>query len=433
MNGLETGCGNHCYRDLYPKRIASAPCVQKLLDAGAVLVGKTKTTQFAEGQVPLQWLDYLAPSNPRGDSYQSPSSSSAGSAVASAAYSWLDFTIATDTGGSVRHPAGVCGIYGLRSSSKTVNTAGMYSVSSVLDSVGITARSASVAERVMQCIAEPLYLSFPLLTPHTSFKLLYPVRAETTKSGDSQRWFPFPNISSGMPDAEASFETTVQQLESYLGCRRTPINLDDMWCNTQPSSIEKSETLDNATKDIYTALSTYTSVREVIEPFIAKYRAVNNGRAPFIDPIVRARQAKGLQITASQYAAALKSAEKVSQWIIDILLAPSQENEFPLLIFPQSWGTPNYRDEPDPGPLFSSVFSIYSLSYLSGAPDCTVPIGEVSQYSRITDADMFLPISLSVLSRPGTDLTLVALLRKLENEGILRPVATGLTMYPKSL
>lgn len=57
--GLETGCGNRSYRSLYPCKKSSATCVQRLLDAGAVLVGKTKTTQFAEGQEPSEWFDTL--------------------------------------------------------------------------------------------------------------------------------------------------------------------------------------------------------------------------------------------------------------------------------------------------------------------------------------------------------------------------------------
>ena len=299
-----------------------------------------------------------------------------------------------------------------------------------MDSVGILARSPSIVERVMKSMADSPHSTLTV-TPHTLFKLLYPIRSKSTKPEDSQNWFPFPDIPSGIADAEASFEITVQQLESYFGCKRTSINLDDLWHNTQ--SIENSESLDKATEGVYTVLSTYNSVRKVIEPFIADYKAVNNNRTPFIDPVVRARQAEGRQITSMQYEAALKSAEKVSQWLINVLLAPSKENEFPPLIFPQSWGIPNYRDELDTGPLFSSKFSIYSLSYLSGAPDCTVPIREVTRYSRITDEDMSLPISLSILSRPGTDLALTALLTKLKDKGILRPVTTGPTIYSKLL
>ena len=53
--GLETGLGNRSYRKLYSSRPSSARCIDQLMDAGAILVGKTKTTQFAEGQVPIQW------------------------------------------------------------------------------------------------------------------------------------------------------------------------------------------------------------------------------------------------------------------------------------------------------------------------------------------------------------------------------------------
>ena len=58
--GLETGLGNRCYRGLYSSRPSSARRIDRLLDAGAILVGKTKTTQFAEGEVPIQWCDIFS-------------------------------------------------------------------------------------------------------------------------------------------------------------------------------------------------------------------------------------------------------------------------------------------------------------------------------------------------------------------------------------
>ena len=57
--GLETGLGNRSYRSLYPRRPSSARCVSQLIDSGAIFVGKTKTTQFAEGEVPMQWYECL--------------------------------------------------------------------------------------------------------------------------------------------------------------------------------------------------------------------------------------------------------------------------------------------------------------------------------------------------------------------------------------
>lgn len=56
--GVETGLGNRSYRKLYPSRSSSARCIDRLIDAGAILVGKTKTTQFAEGEAPIQWYEF---------------------------------------------------------------------------------------------------------------------------------------------------------------------------------------------------------------------------------------------------------------------------------------------------------------------------------------------------------------------------------------
>ena len=371
--------------------------------------------------------DYLAPFNPRGDRYQSPSSSSTGSAVASAAYPWLDFTIGTDTGGSIRHPAGVCGTYGMRASTNLVSTAGVYTVAPLLDSLGVFARSAHIVETVIKVLREPSQIPLIPPKPPMKYKLLYPIRAKNTKPQDSRRWFPYPREPGDAADVEDLFEETVRKLESHLKCTRTTFNVDDLWRRTRPNGQPAS--LDEATGSIYTILTTHSCVRETIDPFIADYKSSNDNRLPPIDSVVKTRQDHGRSTTTQQHETALSSAQLFSHWVREILFAKTSEDELPLLIFPQSWGSPTYRDDPDTGPLFFSSFSIYSLSYLSGCPDCTVPVGEVARKSRVTEAEMFLPISLSVLSPPGTDMQLLALLSELEDEGVLRPVKTGTRMY----
>ncbi len=376
--------------------------------------------------------DYLAPFNPRGDSYQSPSSSSSGSAVASAAYPWLDFSIGTDTGGSIRHPAGVCGTYGMRASTNSISTAGIYSVSPLLDSVGVFARSAPILEAVMKVLIEsPLPLSLPPKSP-VKYKLLYPIRAKNTPPEDSHRWFPSPSEPGPAADVEDLLEETIQKLELHLKCTRSPFNLDDLWRQTRPAGQE--ETLDAATGTIYTTLTTHLCVRETVDPFIADFKSANNNHTPFIDSIVKARQDHGRTTTTHDHQRALETAALFSHWVRETLLAPPtpHDHTFPLLIFPQSWALPTYRDEPATGPLFFSTFSTYSLSYLSGCPDCTVPVGEVPRKSRVTDAEMFLPVSLSMLSPPGTDGKLLALLSELESKGVVRAVQAGRRMYAEA-
>jgi len=88
---------NRAYHELYPPANKTAPCIQKLCDAGAVVVGTTKLASFAATEEPLECIDWPAPCNPRADGYQSPAGSSSGSGVAAAAYEWLDITIGSDS------------------------------------------------------------------------------------------------------------------------------------------------------------------------------------------------------------------------------------------------------------------------------------------------------------------------------------------------
>ena len=83
---------------LYPARAESAQVVQHCLALGFVIVGKLKSTQFADSEWPTcDWIDYHAPFNPCGDGYLTTSGSSAGSAAAIASYPWLDFSLGTDS------------------------------------------------------------------------------------------------------------------------------------------------------------------------------------------------------------------------------------------------------------------------------------------------------------------------------------------------
>jgi Asp-tRNA(Asn)/Glu-tRNA(Gln) amidotransferase A subunit family amidase len=97
MKGMKTGVGNQAFYDTYPERSESAECVQKLVELGVSIVGKAKMTSFANWEEPIEYVDYQAPWNPRGDRYQSPGGSSSGSAAAVAAYNWLDAAVGTDS------------------------------------------------------------------------------------------------------------------------------------------------------------------------------------------------------------------------------------------------------------------------------------------------------------------------------------------------
>jgi hypothetical protein len=104
LEGIVTGGGSREYARLYNKpKNRTARAMAKLIALGAVPLGKTKSATFAWGAWPDQNDDIPHSWNPRADGYLGISASSYGSAAAIAAYPELDFTIGTDTGGSVRN------------------------------------------------------------------------------------------------------------------------------------------------------------------------------------------------------------------------------------------------------------------------------------------------------------------------------------------
>ena len=97
VKGVRTSACNSAYYELYPPASETAVCLTALVDAGAILVGKTKLASFTATEEPVECIDWQAPWNPRADGYESPAGSSSGSGAAIAAYHWLDISIGSDS------------------------------------------------------------------------------------------------------------------------------------------------------------------------------------------------------------------------------------------------------------------------------------------------------------------------------------------------
>lgn len=147
--GLPTGAGCRLLAGNVARQ--DSAMVRRLAAAGTALVGKTHTVQFAYGAAGLNH-DTGTPHNPWHREPHAPGGSSNGSAVAVAA-GLVPFALGTDTGGSVRVPAALCGIVGLKTTIGRVSRAGVYPLATTLDSVGPITRTvedAALAFSVMQ-------------------------------------------------------------------------------------------------------------------------------------------------------------------------------------------------------------------------------------------------------------------------------------------
>jgi amidase len=143
--GHVTGCGNPDWLASHGPATATAPTVAKLLTAGAELVGKTITDELAYS-LNGQNFHYGTPVNVNAPG-RIPCGSSSGSASAVAGKA-VDTALGSDTGGSVRVPAAVCGIYGIRPTHGRVSLEGVMPLAPSFDTAGWFARDAALMERI---------------------------------------------------------------------------------------------------------------------------------------------------------------------------------------------------------------------------------------------------------------------------------------------
>ena len=143
--GVPTGGGNPDWPRHYPTPQKHAWVVQRLLDAGASVIGKTITDEVSLGILGENAHDGT-PLNPAAPD-RVPGGSSSGSASAVAA-GICDFALGTDTGGSVRVPASFCGLYGIRPTHGRMDFSGITVQSPSADTCGWFARDAATFAKV---------------------------------------------------------------------------------------------------------------------------------------------------------------------------------------------------------------------------------------------------------------------------------------------
>jgi amidase len=144
LAGRKTSCGNPQWAETHPSASANAPCVDQLLSAGALCIGKTVTDELAFSLHGENHF-YGTPLNPLAPE-RVPGGSSSGSASA-VACGLADFALGTDTGGSVRVPASNCGIFGMRPSHGIISVAGVMPFAPSFDTVGVLAGSLDILTR----------------------------------------------------------------------------------------------------------------------------------------------------------------------------------------------------------------------------------------------------------------------------------------------
>lgn len=216
VKGMRCTCGSRILENFVPPYNATA--IERLLRAGAVIVGKTNTDEFAMGSS-TENSGYGVTHNPW-DLTRVPGGSSGGSAAAVAARQ-VPAALGSDTGGSVRQPASFCGVTGLKPTYGRVSRYGLVAYGSSLDAIGPIAQTAEDVALLFSVIAghDPLDMTTPDV-PVTRADLQDSVALTGLRVGVPQEYF----ISGIQVEVEMCVRQAIAVLES-LGATIIPVSL----------------------------------------------------------------------------------------------------------------------------------------------------------------------------------------------------------------
>jgi aspartyl-tRNA(Asn)/glutamyl-tRNA(Gln) amidotransferase subunit A len=360
VRGLPTTAGSH----LLEKNVAGedACVIQRLIQAGMVFLGKTNTVQFAYGGVGVNH-DHGTPHNPWQEVPHVPGGSSSGSAVGVAS-GMATMALGSDTGGSVRIPASLCGITGLKTTVGRIGRSGVFPLSGSLDTVGVLARTVEDAALVYEHIQgfdrqdETTWGQQPT---DILRRLKGGVRGLRLAFAESFFWEDVdPEIEKAVRETGKVFE----DLGAHVGSIQLPV---------------AEETLKRNANTMVLAAEAYTHNRGWVDDHY-----------DHLDPIVASRLLKGKEISASDYLECLLDLKK--------LRAKSSEalHDVEALLVPTTIIPPGPLAEVD---VDLETYTQYNLSYLRNTSignalnlcGLSVPCGFTRQG---------LPIGLMIYGKP---------------------------------
>ncbi|APA11663.1 hypothetical protein SS1G_05122 [Sclerotinia sclerotiorum 1980 UF-70] len=389
LEGVKTTVCSKAYEALQDPAKKTAPSIQKLIGQGAVIIGKVKTTPFSSGMGPRDWVDYQAPFNPRGCGYLDANCSSAGSGAALAGYEWLDFTIGSDTLGSMVGPAADNGLFGIRPTHGRISCEGVVPISSYLDTPGIFSRDITEFSTATKSWLGSSNLQASLAMP-TKLTIL------------SERYADF------SPEVKGVMENFIQDFEKATQLNRTTTTMEKLWASHAPVSSGKnfSEIFGSTLAHIqlYDHYNNTISFRE-------DYRKRFNIE-PYAEPLLRYKWNLGAKLTHEQYTNALKEKEVFATFIKDHIFS-----EGGVMLLPFGFPDVFYRDEysgsvEEWGPRWQG-FNLFIAAFpaLGGGPAVSIPVGQRPYDSKVTGVKEYQPVGLMLLGAPGTDEYLIELVK----------------------
>lgn len=412
IEGSKTFGSCRAYGELYGICSETAPDIQKLIDLGAIVVGKTGLSLFADAEDTTgDFVDFHAPWNPRGDGNRSPGGSSSGSGVAAGAYDWIDFTVGTNTGGIVRQPAASQSVFGLRPSRGVLALEGTLVIHSDLDAIEILSSKLEVVELVSRSwygnpdlrseltrVAEPPRLIYPL---H-----LYPVEDKA---------------------AQNVYDSVVAALEQILGIERTAIDFRREWEKSGNSNQAYEEYFEPVFND-YVAWGQHVGRASFRDDYKRKF-----GRPPYVNPVTQFRWKHGSEMSQGHFDS-IRTKRQEFQDFVETIFGSNT-----IMVTPFKHGEPEARDVYRPEPFsrdpaeFGWGLRPAFQSPLAGQPEIVFPVAQLPVFSTTSLREELYGVMASLIGSKGMDITLIQLTKiVLAKLGLPNKVLTGPQPFRKT-
>ncbi len=346
--GVATGFGNPDWLATHPPDDHTAAAVRSMLDAGADMLGKTRTDELTYS-LTGENAHYGTPVNPAAPD-RIPGGSSNGSASAVAG-NLVDFALGTDCGGSVRLPASYCGILGMRPTHGRVSVDGVIPFAGSFDVVGWFARDPNTFERVGGLLLnEDPTEALPerLLLAEDAFDLVLPEVRTAVQAGVT--------LVAGITGEPENLTVSTDGLRSWFEVFRV-VQGSEIWANRK------------------------AWIEEV---------------KPTIGPGVRERIEWASSLGSAEIAAATKTYAEIKNYLRallqpgEVLCLPTSPRVAPLKSEPASTLENEYRMQ---------AMCLLCIAGLGGLPQISLPVADVDG----------LPLGLSIVGAPGSDMRVLAL------------------------
>ncbi|KAL3656063.1 Amidase 1 [Castilleja foliolosa] len=384
VEGYVTGFGNPDWARTHSVATSTAPAVVSLLKAGATCIGKTVMDEMAYS-INGENIHYGTPTNPC-SSDRVPGGSSSGSAVAVGA-TLVDFSLGTDTGGSVRIPASYCGIFGFRPSHAIVSTAGVTPMAQSFDTVGPPSWVVPDPPKTFSLrwfAREPLILK---QVGKTLLQLQDDVHATLGQLIVAQDCFDLLSISSlGLKDI------LIASVEKLYGSQKIQYTNVGNFIETKVPSLKHF--MDDDTKKQDYNIPSLVALSSAMR-LLQRYEFKNNhgewvrSVKPDLGPGISERVCEALRTTDENMDICYSLRRELRAALGDLL------GDFGILAIPTVPGPPP-KLQTDPTTLESfraKAFSLLSVAGVSGLCQVSIPLG-------MNDG---VPVSVSLLAKHGSD------------------------------